>query len=38
MGHGPMGSGFQTKFVIKWSRISTRYLSCVQGVMVFDYI
>ena len=38
MGHGPMGPGFQTKFLREWSHISSRYSSCVQGVVVFDCI
>ena len=31
-----MGKGFQTHFLMQWARISTKYSSCAQGVMVFD--
>ena len=36
VGHGPMGPDFQTDFLMEWGRISLKYLSCAQGVMVFD--
>ena len=36
VGPVPMGQRFQTKFLIKWLRISLKYSSGTQGVMVFD--
>ena len=36
MGPVPMGQRFQTKFLIEWLRISLKYSSGTQGVMVFD--
>ena len=30
-----MGQRFQTDFLMEWCRISLKYLSCAQGVMVF---
>ena len=31
-----MGQIFQSDFLMKWLRISLKYSSCTQGVMVFD--
>ena len=31
-----MGQRFQTKFLMEWLRISLKYSSGTQGVMVFD--
>ena len=36
VGPGPKGPGFQTDFLMEWGRISTKYSSCAQGMMVFD--
>ena len=30
-----MGQIFQTQFLVEWRRISLKYSSCAQGVMVF---
>ena len=30
-----MGEIFQTYFLMEWRRISLKYSSCTQGVMVF---
>ena len=35
MGPVPMGPRFQTDFLMEWHRISLKYSSCAQGVMVF---
>ena len=35
VGPVPMGQRFQTKFLMEWHRISLKYSSCTQGVMVF---
>ena len=38
MGPGTKGPGFQSNFLMEWGRISTKYSSCAQGVMVFGSI
>ena len=35
MGPVPMGQRFQTDLLMEWRRISLKYSSCTQGVMVF---
>ena len=35
VGPVPMGQRFQTDFLMEWRRISLKYSSCTQGVMVF---
>ena len=35
VGPVPTGQRFQTKFLMEWCRISLKYSSCTQGVMVF---
>ena len=32
---GPWAARFQTEFLMEWWRISLKYSSCAQGVMVF---
>ena len=34
VGPVPMGQIFQTDFMMEWGRISLKYSSCTQGVMV----
>ena len=36
VGPGLKGPGFQSNFLMEWGRISTKYSSCAEGVMVFD--
>ena len=35
VGPMPMGQRFQTDFLMEWHRISLKYSSCVQGMMVY---
>ena len=35
VGPVPMGQRFQTDFLMEWRRISLKYSSCTQGVMVY---
>ena len=38
VGPVPMGQRFQSDFLMEWSRISLKYSSCAQDVMVFASI